>query len=47
LDAIATEDLKRDEKLDLKSYHKLVYQKLADHLNDEELVWLKPYTKEE
>lgn len=46
LDAIAEEDLNRDEKLYLNSYHKLVYEKLAPHLTDEEREWLKKYTRE-
>jgi len=46
LDAIAEEDLNRDEKLFLNSYHKLVYDKLAAHLTDEEREWLKKYTRE-
>jgi Xaa-Pro aminopeptidase len=46
LDAIATEDLNRDEKLYLNSYHKLVYDKLAEYLSDEERAWLKSYTRE-
>ena len=46
LDAIATEDLNRDEKLYLNSYHKLVYEKLAEYLSDEERAWLKSYTRE-
>ena len=45
LDAIATEDLNRDEKLYLNSYHKLVYDKLAEYLSDEERAWLKLYTR--
>lgn len=46
LDAIVTEDLNRDEKLYLNSYHKLVYEKLAEFLSDEERAWLKLYTRE-
>ena len=46
LDAIDTEDLNRDEKLYLNSYHKLVYEKLEGFLSDEERVWLKSYTRE-
>ncbi|MBU3142865.1 aminopeptidase P family protein [Clostridium sp. CF012] len=46
LDAIAIEDLNRDEKLYLNSYHKLVYEKLAQYLSDEERTWLKSYTRE-
>jgi len=46
LDAIVVEDLNCDEKLYLNSYHKLVYEKLAKHLTDEELAWLKNYTRE-
>jgi Xaa-Pro aminopeptidase len=46
LDAIATEDLNHDEKLYLNSYHKLGYEKLADHLSAEERAWLKSYTRE-
>lgn len=46
LDAIAVEDLNRDEKLYLNSYHKLVYEKLAEYLSIEERTWLKSYTRE-
>lgn len=46
LDAIAAEDLSRDEKLYLNNYHKLVYQKLAEYLSDEERKWLRLYTRE-
>lgn len=46
LDAIAEEDFNRDEKLYLNSYHKLVYEKLAAHLTEEEREWLKKYTRE-
>lgn len=46
LDAIEEEDLNRDEKLYLNSYHKLVYEKLADQLTREEREWLKKYTRE-
>jgi Xaa-Pro aminopeptidase len=46
LDAIDPEDLNRDEKLYLNSYHKLVYQKIAPHLTHEERDWLKVYTRE-
>ncbi|MGH4124680.1 MAG: aminopeptidase P family protein [Clostridium sp.] len=46
LDAIAAEDLNRDEKLYLNSYHKLVYEKLAQYLSNEERDWLKSYTRE-
>ena len=46
LDAIATEDLNRDEKLYLNSYHKLVYEKLEGFLTFEERAWLKSYTRE-
>lgn len=46
LDAIVAEDLSRDEKLYLNNYHKLVYQKLAEYLSDEERKWLRLYTRE-
>ncbi len=46
LDAIEAEDLNKDEKLYLNNYHKLVYEKLANCLNDEERAWLKYYTRE-
>ena len=46
LDAIDAEDLSLDEKLYLNSYHKLVYQKLAQYLSDEERQWLRLYTRE-
>ncbi len=46
LDAIDAEDLNRDERLYLNSYHKLVYRKIAEHLSDNEREWLKKYTRE-
>ena len=46
LDAIDAEDLNRDEKLYLNSYHKLVYGKISGHLSDDEREWLKNYTRE-
>ncbi|HEY5576344.1 MAG TPA: M24 family metallopeptidase C-terminal domain-containing protein, partial [Clostridiaceae bacterium] len=46
LDAIDAEDLNRDERLYLNSYHKLVYKKIAGHLSDDEREWLKKYTRE-
>lgn len=46
VETLITKDFNRDEKLYLNSYHKLVYQKLAEHLNDEERAWLKLYTRE-
>ena len=30
----------------LNAYHKEVYAKLAPHMGEEELVWLKEYTRE-
>lgn len=46
LDAIAVEDLNRDERLYLNNYHKKVYEKLAPYMTDEEREWLKKYTRE-
>ncbi len=41
-----TEDLNRDEKLYLNSYHKLVHTKLAQYLSNEDQGWMKSYTRE-
>lgn len=46
LDAIEADGMNRDEKLYLNSYHKLVYEKLAMHLTEEEREWLRKYTRE-
>jgi Xaa-Pro aminopeptidase len=46
LDAIEADGMSRDEKLYLNSYHKLVYEKLAMHLTEEEREWLRKYTRE-
>ena len=46
LDAIDAGELNHDEKLYLNSYHKLVFNKLAEHLDEEEREWLKAYTRE-
>lgn len=45
LDAIVVEDLSRDEKLYLNSYHKNVYETLEKYLTEEEREWLKTYTR--
>lgn len=46
LDAIDPKILNCDEKMYLNSYHKLVYDKLAKYLTEEEREWLKIYTRE-
>lgn len=45
LDAIEPCLLNEDEKAQLNSYHKQVYDIVAPHLNDEEREWLKEYTR--
>ena len=46
LDAIDEETLTETARLQLNAYHKKVYAKLAPHMGEEELVWLKEYTRE-
>jgi Xaa-Pro aminopeptidase len=46
LDAIDVTQMNREEKDYLNSYHKLVYDKISVHLNDDEKQWLKEYTRE-
>lgn len=46
LDAVNTDEMNREEKAYLNYYHKLVYDKIAPFLNDEEKQWLKGYTRE-
>lgn len=45
LDAIEVNMLNEDEKNWLNNYHKMVYDTLKDKLTDEEVRWLKKYTK--
>lgn len=46
LDAIKVELLSSEEKAWLNNYHKVVFEKLQGHLNDEERAWLKNATRE-
>lgn len=46
LDAIDPDQLTKAERDYLNNYHKLVYEKIAPSLNDEEREWLKTYTRE-
>jgi len=46
LDAIVPEQLSLEEKQYLNWYHQLVYDTIAPHLTDEEVDWLKSYTRE-
>ena len=46
LDAIDEDTLTETARLQLNAYHKEVYAKLAPHMGEEELVWLKEYTRE-
>ncbi|MBW4875418.1 MAG: M24 family metallopeptidase C-terminal domain-containing protein, partial [Paeniclostridium sp.] len=46
IDAIDVNDLNREEREYLNNYHKLVYKKIAPYLEEDEVQWLKNYTKE-
>lgn len=46
LDAIDFETLDEATRIWLNEYHKEVYAKIHPYLNDEEVAWLKEYTKE-
>lgn len=46
LDGIEPEEMSRDEREWLNSYHKDVYEKIGPHLTEEERKWLKEYTRE-
>ena len=46
LDAIVPEDLNKDERAYLNSYHKFVYETLSPYMTEEENEWLKVYTRE-
>lgn len=45
LDGIDPEEMSRDEREWLNSYHKDVYEKIGPHLTEEEREWLKEYTR--
>lgn len=45
LDGIDGEELSRSEKKQLNDYHKMVYEKLAPLMTEEERIWLKEYTR--
>ena len=46
LDAIDEETLTETARLQLNAYHKEVYAKLAPNMREEELSWLREYTRE-
>ncbi len=46
LDAIKTEMLPEETRIQLNDYHRTVYEKISPYLNDEEKEWLKKYTRE-
>ena len=46
LDAIVPEDLNKDERNYLNSYHKFVYETLSPYMTEGEDEWLKVYTRE-
>lgn len=46
LDAICPEIMKDEDRRLLNDYHRLVYEKMAEHLNEEEREWLRKYTRE-
>jgi Xaa-Pro aminopeptidase len=45
LDAIDPSELNEDDRAYLNSYHETVYNKLSEHLTQEEREWLKEYTR--
>ena len=45
LDAIDASLLRDDEKAQLNAYHKLVFDIVSPHLNEDERKWLKIYTR--
>ena len=45
LDAIDESLILKDEKVYLNNYHKQVYDKISPYLNEEEVEWLKKYTR--
>ncbi|MGO1713103.1 MAG: aminopeptidase family protein P, partial [Senegalia sp. (in: firmicutes)] len=46
LDAINPDMMTNEDKKLLNDYHKLVFEKVSPHLNEEEKEWLKKYTRE-
>ena len=46
IDAIDVNDLNREEREYLNNYHKLVYKNISPYLEEDEVQWLKNYTKE-
>ena len=46
LDAIDEDTLTETARLQLNAYHKEVYAKLAPNMREEELSWLREYTRE-
>ena len=46
LDAIDEETLTEATRRQLNAYHKEVYEKLAPNMREEELSWLREYTRE-
>ena len=45
LDAVKTEMLPEETRIQLNDYHRTVYEKVSPYLNDEEKEWLKKYTR--
>ena len=46
LDAIDPEVMSAEDKMMLNDYHKEVFEKISPYLNEEEVEWLKKYTRE-
>ena len=46
LDAIKPEIMSAEDKKLLNDYHATVFEKIAPYLNEEEVEWLKKYTRE-
>ena len=46
LDAIDEDTLTETARLQLNAYHKEVYERLAPNMREEELSWLREYTRE-
>ena len=45
LDAILPEEMSAKERRELNEYHQMVYEKVSPSLTDEEIEWLKTYTR--
>ena len=45
LDALLPDEMTEEERGMLNNYHKKVFETVSPYLNEEEIAWLKDYTK--